>query len=83
MCRFAFSTFADVQVVALGWGTLEFSGPMSAALQKVDLNVVSNARCETSYPTGAVTAAQLCAFARGKDTCQVRLCDGIFILNLH
>lgn len=71
LCRYAFQSFADDRVVALGWGTLESGGPLSTALQKVELNVISNAKCQSSYADGAITAAQLCAFARGKDTCQV------------
>lgn len=52
----------------MGWGTIEYGGPVSTRLQKVILDIVSQPKCEQSYP-GSITSAQICTYARGKDTC--------------
>lgn len=63
------NTFANETVEALGWGTTSFGGPVSTTLQKVALNVISNAKCRPTYPN--LMSSQMCTFTRDKDTCQV------------
>lgn len=62
------NTFVRDKVTVTGWGTLEFSGPKSDKLMKVDLDVISNAECNTKGMN--VTSGHLCTYTRGKDSCQ-------------
>lgn len=65
--------FSGDDVIATGWGTTEFGGPVSDYLRKVDLTVLSNSdeKCVSAYPK--IQDSQLCAYKEGKDTCQVSL----------
>ena len=47
-------------VQGVGWGSIEFGGPRSEQLRKVDLNIVNSTSC---------TQNQLCSYAVKKDTC--------------
>lgn len=67
--RYATASFANRQVEALGWGTIEFGGPVSNRLQKVSLEVTNHSSCESAYPN-RITSAQFCTYSQGKDTCQ-------------
>lgn len=66
--RYRLSSFVGRRVEALGWGTIEYGGPVSSRLLKVQLDVVNQSRCEATYPQ-SFTSAQLCTFSRNKDTC--------------
>ena len=47
-------------VQGVGWGTIEFGGPRSDHLRKVNLNIVNSTSC---------TSSQLCSYAVNRDTC--------------
>ncbi|KAJ8979228.1 hypothetical protein NQ317_019080 [Molorchus minor] len=66
--RYTTLDFGGQTVTALGWGQLEFSGPSSDTLQKVNLTVVPNAECAPQQ-TNPVTRNQICTYAEGKDAC--------------
>jgi trypsin len=54
-----------------GWGAIKEGGASSDVLLKVDVPLVSEARCLKAYP-GEITSAMVCAGldAGGKDSCQ-------------
>uniref|UniRef100_A0A3Q2D1X0 Serine protease 27-like n=1 Tax=Cyprinodon variegatus TaxID=28743 RepID=A0A3Q2D1X0_CYPVA len=65
------SAFPDgLDVWVTGWGTIQISLPAPQTLQEVDIPIVSNSRCASSYST--LTANMVCAglSAGGKDACQ-------------
>ncbi|CAH0551936.1 unnamed protein product [Brassicogethes aeneus] len=62
------TTFNNVNVTALGWGSTEFSGPKSEILQKTSLTIIDNTKCKQSYST--LQPSQLCTYSAGKDACQ-------------
>lgn len=66
--RYRYASFVGRQAEALGWGTIEFGGPISSRLLKVQLDVVDQSRCENAY-SQSFTSAQVCTFTRNKDTC--------------
>lgn len=66
--RYRAASFAGRRVEALGWGTLEFGGPLSNRLQKVSLEVTNQSYCESAYPN-KITSGQFCTYTPGKDTC--------------
>lgn len=49
--------FAGQIVTATGWGSTSFGGPSSNVLLKVNLNVLTNTQCATSYPN--IAASQM------------------------
>lgn len=54
-----------------GWGTTS-SGASAVSpetLRAAFVNIVSQARCNSSY-SGLITSRMICAAARGKDACQ-------------
>lgn len=65
------------KAVAIGWGRTHFSGPKSDVLRKVNLDIINQTVCQSSYrkerrlPQGIIDE-QFCAgvLAGGKDTCQ-------------
>lgn len=59
--RYQTASFVGRRVEAFGWGTLEFGGPKSSRLMKVNFDVVNQSRCESAY---GITSAQLCTFTR-------------------
>lgn len=61
-------SFSEEKVTAVGWGTLEFSGPKSNKLMKVQLDVINNTQCKTRGMN--ITDNHLCTYTKGKDTCQ-------------
>jgi len=63
---------ADVTV--MGWGVTE-TGEVSDALMEVDVNVISNEKCNLSSDgtesyEGQITKNMLCATDKGEDSCQ-------------
>lgn len=65
------ASFDNVNLEALGWGTLDFGGPMAQDLQKVTLQVMPLGTCRAKLASyGAVQDNQLCTFTAGKDSCQ-------------
>ncbi|MEE1815635.1 serine protease [Streptomyces sp. SP18ES09] len=67
--RFAHGSFDHVQVEAPGWGTTSFGGRTSDVLRTTVLSTMGNPACE-ARGMAPVTAAQLCTYAPGRDTCQ-------------
>ena len=54
-----------------GWGTTSSGGSsLPTNLMTVDVNIISNASAQSSYPSETITADQLAAAAPGKDSCQ-------------
>lgn len=66
--RYQAASFDGRRVEALGWGTVEYGGPVSNRLQKVALDVTSQTKCEAAYPN-RITSGQFCTYTRNKDTC--------------
>lgn len=60
----------DRTVEAVGWGTLSYGGPVSKALQKVSLRVITNNQCASSYKN-QIQNTHICTYTQGKDACQV------------
>ncbi|KAM9311465.1 ovochymase-1 [Gastrophryne carolinensis] len=59
--------------VVTGWGTTLEEGELSSRLQQLQVPVLSNAVCNTTYYPGVITNRMLCAGfpdASGKDSCQ-------------
>jgi len=58
-----------------GWGTLSSGGACCPqTLQYVNMNITTNAYCDTAYPRDAITADMICATdntgSRDRDSCQ-------------
>lgn len=62
------ATFVGRKVEAIGWGTIQFGGPVSTKLLKVFLDVVHLSQCETAFPN-RIISSQVCTLTQGKDTC--------------
>ncbi|CAG4939721.1 unnamed protein product [Colias eurytheme] len=67
--KYAQYNFTGDQLTALGWGTLYIGGPTPDILQKVVLDVISQADC--SRRVNSLTDRQLCTYTPGKDACQM------------
>lgn len=67
------NNFANVDVVAAGWGSVGFGDPLSKILQKVDLMT-------SDCPQGS-TSSMICTFKTGKDTCQHDSGTSLFYTN--
>ncbi|MER5206503.1 serine protease [Streptomyces sp. NPDC002825] len=67
--RYVHGSFDHTQVEAPGWGATSFGGPTSDVLRTVLLGTMSNPTCD-ARGMSQVTAAQLCTYAPGRDTCQ-------------
>jgi len=65
----AYAPAATSVVTAVGWGAMKEGGYMSATLNQVNLNVISQRSCYQIYGT-SLTDNMLCASAPGKDACQ-------------
>jgi secreted trypsin-like serine protease len=57
-------SFNGSKVEAAGWGTTEFGGPRSNTLQKVELDVISNAVCANQ--TENINSMSVCTQTPGK-----------------
>ncbi|XP_058460908.1 venom serine protease-like [Malaya genurostris] len=65
------SSFNNVYLTTLGWGTLDFGGPMATDLQKVALQVMDLATCRSKLSgMNTVQDNQICTYTAGKDSCQ-------------
>lgn len=62
--------FAGRYVQATGWGMDGLGGKLMAILQKVDLQVLSNAECNSRLTSAQVGDSQMCTYLGGRDTCQ-------------
>ncbi|KAH1021273.1 hypothetical protein HUJ04_010808 [Dendroctonus ponderosae] len=79
ICLFSSNNYEDRNVIATGWGKTE-SGSSSLTLQKVGLELFTQAECQEVYkvvseeqlPLGIQQSIQLCAgsHSESKDTCQ-------------
>nr|CAD7575232.1 unnamed protein product [Timema californicum] len=69
----ASNTFADQAVQVSGWGrTSDTSTGISAELNFVDLNIITNAVCAQTYGTDVIVGSTVCASgAGGRSTCNV------------
>lgn len=78
-CLETSSDLQDTKFIATGWGSVEFAGPNSDTLQKVDLDYFPEERCNQVFgpqrqlKSGVNKTIQFCAggYDDGKDTCQV------------
>ena len=54
-----------------GWGVVDpkFPSNQASVLQKVDVTIVRNEECRSSYPVKSVTKSMFCARANGTDSC--------------
>ncbi|EDW00796.1 venom serine protease [Drosophila grimshawi] len=68
------SSFEYDLVDVIGWGTIYFAGPASAALRKVSLMVANNGDCQTDYQGQAtINANHVCTYDYAglkQDSCQ-------------
>uniref|UniRef100_A0A6P7FK98 Venom serine protease-like isoform X1 n=1 Tax=Diabrotica virgifera virgifera TaxID=50390 RepID=A0A6P7FK98_DIAVI len=64
-------TFERENVTILGWGQVIFNGPSSDVLQKVQVGVIPNSRCQGSFRNSSVFNSQICTLTAGKDSCQM------------
>ncbi|KAK9737469.1 Trypsin [Popillia japonica] len=77
-CLETSSDLQDTKFIATGWGSVEFAGPNSDTLQKVDLDYFPEERCNQVFgpqrqlKSGVNKTIQFCAggYDDGKDTCQ-------------
>ncbi|XP_050543038.1 venom serine protease-like isoform X2 [Daktulosphaira vitifoliae] len=68
--RYIDKDFVGETVEVLGWGTINFGGPISDTLQKTFLKVVPISRC-TSHYKYAADRDHMCTFFPKTDSCQV------------
>ena len=54
-----------------GWGVVDPKVPTQQAnvLQKVNVKIIANSYCRSSYPVSSVTKSMFCARANGTDAC--------------
>jgi len=60
---------AEGPCTVTGWGTLSAGGHTPDVLMKVDVPLVSEAKCKIEYPF-SIVESMLCAGEPGKDSCQ-------------
>ncbi|XP_017122060.1 serine protease 1 [Drosophila elegans] len=67
----SYSSYAGETVVASGWGrTSDSSNSVATNLQYVDLSVITNTVCASTYGTSIVTSSNICvSTGSGKSTC--------------
>ncbi|KAK9892315.1 hypothetical protein WA026_019119 [Henosepilachna vigintioctopunctata] len=66
--RYTSIDLTGLPVIALGWGSDDFSSPRSQVLQEVTIDVISNAQCSNTEKY--VRDSNICTFTSNKDTCQ-------------
>lgn len=67
------NTYADYKAIVMGWGKLDYgTNNFPSELREVEVDVVTNARCELDYSPSQITDNMLCAGIDegGKDSCQ-------------
>ncbi|PBC25530.1 Plasma kallikrein [Apis cerana cerana] len=62
-------SFAGSDVTVLGWGHTSFKGKLSRILQKATLSMLTQVECHKYY--GNIMVNAMCAYAKGKDACQM------------
>lgn len=62
--------FVGQYVDMVGWGTTSYSGPISTAQRKVEVQVISNAQCMQVY-RNRIQPSNICTYSPGRDACQV------------
>ncbi|XP_062559128.1 venom serine protease-like [Armigeres subalbatus] len=68
---YASASFDNINLEALGWGTLDFGGPQATDLQKVSLQVMNLTSCRSQLSgMNSVQDSQICTYTPGKDSCQ-------------
>ncbi|XP_072948034.1 venom serine protease-like [Epargyreus clarus] len=66
--KYASASFAGETVTMLGWGTSMPGGPKYDVLQMVNVDVTTQAKCQSVYST--LKPTQICTYTPGKDACQ-------------
>lgn len=56
-----------------GWGMDSFGGSMTTALNKITVTVTNFEKCKSANKILPMVDSQICAYAPGKDACQVIL----------
>ncbi|XP_045138298.1 trypsin alpha-3-like [Portunus trituberculatus] len=62
--------YAGRTATVTGWGTTSSGGSSPNSLREVDVKVLRNSDCQSSYGTSSIISSMLCASAPGKDSCQ-------------
>nr|XP_022906487.1 venom serine protease-like [Onthophagus taurus] len=62
--------FSGQYVTLLGWGQVEYSGPTSDVLQKVDVQVMALPDCRRNYTSVTIYDTEMCTYTPMKDACQ-------------
>lgn len=78
-CLWQTQSINNSKAIATGWGKIDYTGPLSDVLLKVELNVIPNNECRQYVEADrkklqrGVVDSQMCAgvLAGGMDTCQV------------
>ncbi|XP_066140920.1 venom serine protease-like [Euwallacea fornicatus] len=68
--RYYLADFVAQTGTILGWGQIEFSGPTSDVLLEANLQIISNAQCQSAQTSEVIVAQEICTYADGKDSCQ-------------
>ncbi|GBP15052.1 Enteropeptidase [Eumeta japonica] len=63
--------YTDWTATVAGWGRVGTNDPTSSSLQQANVRVLSRERCFASELSPHLTENMMCAFAEGKDGCQV------------
>ncbi|XP_055606904.1 venom serine protease-like [Uranotaenia lowii] len=63
-------TFDGLNLETLGWGTLDYGGPMATVLQKVSLQVMNPYTCRSKLTKNTILGSQICTYTPKKDSCQ-------------
>lgn len=57
-------------VTVMGFGTTSSGGSSSDVLLEVEVDIVSNEKCNAQYGGSGITSNMMCAAREGKDSCQ-------------
>jgi hypothetical protein len=57
--------------IVKGWGATEEDGNASEVLLHAIKTIISNSQCQKIHAEAKITTRMMCAYRRGKDTCQV------------
>ncbi|KAL1512637.1 hypothetical protein ABEB36_002199 [Hypothenemus hampei] len=69
--RYIHQTFNGAQVYIIGWGQMTFGGSISRVLRKTQVQVISNAQCNSSQ-LERIDQGEICTYYQqeAKDSCQ-------------
>ncbi|CAH1781196.1 unnamed protein product, partial [Owenia fusiformis] len=66
----ASNTYAGQVGTVSGWGTTSAGGSISNILLYANLDIITNAACDSAYPNEDIFDYNMCAARDGKDSCQ-------------